>query len=132
MTTPKLNVFGLIVADIARALAFYRALGLQIPASADSEPHVDVDLGGGIRLSFDDATMVRGFMPGYQPSSGQWGSLAFECESPAAVDSCYERLTGAGHHGEMKPWDAFWGQRYAVLRDPDGNSVDLYAAIPAS
>ena len=27
----------------------------------------------------------------------------------------------------MKPWDAFWGQRYAVLHDPDGHQVDLYA-----
>ena len=77
-TTPKLNVFALIVTDMPRALAFYRALGLDIPASADSEPHVDVEIADGIRFSFDDEAMVRGFMPSYQPSHGTWGSLAFE------------------------------------------------------
>ena len=131
-TTPKLNVFALIVADMPRALAFYRALGLDIPASADSEPHVDVEIADGIRFSFDDEAMVRGFMPSYQPSHGTWGSLAFECSSPAEVDATFEAVTAAGYHGEMKPWDAFWGQRYAVLKDPDGNSVDLYATLPAA
>ncbi len=128
MTAPKLNVFALIVSDMPRALAFYRALGLDIPAEADSQPHVDVQLDGGIRLSFDNEAMIRDILPGYRPSSGSWGSLAFECVSPAAVDEVYQAMTAAGYHGEMRPWDAFWGQRYAVLHDPDGNAVDLYAA----
>ena len=42
----------------------------------------------------------------------------------------YEELVGAGYHGELKPWDAFWGQRYAVVHDPDGNGVDLFAPLP--
>jgi uncharacterized glyoxalase superfamily protein PhnB len=25
--------------------------------------------------------------------------------------------------------DAFWGQRYATVLDPDGNSVDLFASL---
>jgi uncharacterized glyoxalase superfamily protein PhnB len=49
---------------------------------------------------------------------------------PAAVDAAYAELTGAGAHGELAPFDAFWGQRYAVLQDPDGNGVDLYAPLP--
>ena len=36
----------------------------------------------------------------------------------------------AGHVGHLDPWDAVWGQRYATLHDPDGNSVDLFAALP--
>ena len=132
MTTPKLNVFALIVADMPASLAFYRALGLDIPVSADAEPHVEVALGSGIRLAFDDVAMVHGFMPSYQPSSGHWGSLAFECSSPGDVDARYDSMRSAGFHGEMKPWDAFWGQRYAVLHDPDGNGVDLYSALPTA
>jgi uncharacterized glyoxalase superfamily protein PhnB len=46
------------------------------------------------------------------------------------VDSVYEDLVGAGYHGELKPWDAFWGMRYAVVHDPDGNGVDLFAQLP--
>jgi uncharacterized glyoxalase superfamily protein PhnB len=29
----------------------------------------------------------------------------------------------------MEPWDAFWGQRYAVVHDPDGNGVDLFCPL---
>ena len=25
------------------------------------------------------------------------------------------------------PWDAPWGQRYAILHDPDGYQVELFA-----
>ncbi len=60
-------------------------------------------------------------------------SLAFGCDGPAEVDSVYEDLVlGAGYRGELKPWDAFWGMRYAVVHDPDGNGVDLFAALPAA
>ena len=34
----KLQVVGVVVADMARALAFYRLLGLDVPAEADAEP----------------------------------------------------------------------------------------------
>jgi uncharacterized glyoxalase superfamily protein PhnB len=51
------------------------------------------------------------------------------CTSPAEVDEIYARVTGAGFHGEKAPWDAFWGQRYAQLQDPDGVPVDLYARL---
>jgi uncharacterized glyoxalase superfamily protein PhnB len=45
------------------------------------------------------------------------------------VDARYAELTAAGYEGHLKPFDAFWGQRYAVVHDPDGNAVDLYAAV---
>jgi uncharacterized glyoxalase superfamily protein PhnB len=56
-------------------------------------------------------------------------ALAFECASPADVDEVYARAVAAGFHGEKEPWDAFWGQRYAQLQDPDDVGVDLYAAL---
>ena len=34
---------------------------------------------------------------------------------------------GAGYEGHKEPWDAFWGHRYAIVHDPDGNGVDLFA-----
>ena len=56
-------------------------------------------------------------------------SLAFECSSPAEVDDVYARVVAAGFEGEKAPWDAVWGQRYALLGDPDGVRVNLYAAL---
>lgn len=128
---PTFDYIGLVVTDMAASLAFYRRLGLDIPPSADTEPHVEVTLPGGLRLAWDTAATIRSFDPSWSPGSGgpRMG-LAFRCASPEEVDRVYGDLIEAGHDGHLPPWDAFWGQRYASVRDPDGNGVDLYAALP--
>jgi uncharacterized glyoxalase superfamily protein PhnB len=42
----------------------------------------------------------------------------------------YAELLEAGATAHKEPWDAFWGQRYAQLQDPDGTFIDLYAPLP--
>ena len=64
------------------------------------------------------------------PQGGTPTGLAFVCDGPAEVDALYAELTAAGYAGEKPPWDAFWGQRYAVVQDPDGHGVDLFAPLP--
>jgi catechol 2,3-dioxygenase-like lactoylglutathione lyase family enzyme len=128
MTTPTPSAIGLVATDLPRTLAFYRALGLDIPADADAAPHVEVELPGGMKLLIDPVDTIRSFDKEWQPASGSpRASLAFECASPAAVDECYAAMVAAGFDGHLEPWDAFWGQRYAVLHDPDGTGVDLFA-----
>jgi catechol 2,3-dioxygenase-like lactoylglutathione lyase family enzyme len=128
------SAIGLIASDLPRTLAFYRALGLDIPPEADSEPHVEVTLAGGFRLMFDPESTITSFDPSWTrpPAGSPRSSLAFECTDPAEVDATYAAMTSAGFDGHLAPWDAFWGQRYATLRDPDGNGVDLFASLPAS
>jgi catechol 2,3-dioxygenase-like lactoylglutathione lyase family enzyme len=129
--TPQLDLVGIVVEDMARSLAFYRQLGLDIPAEADTEHHVEVTLPNGLRLGWDTLETVRAFDPDHQvPSGGSSIGLAFLLETPAAVDATYERLVAAGYHGHKAPWDAFWGQRYAMVHDPDGNGTDLFAPLP--
>ena len=125
----RLALVGIVVSDMAASLAFYRRLGLALPEDADSEPHVEVEVGG-VRFAFDTEEVVRSFDPAWTPPSrgGHRTALAFECAGPAEVDAAYAELTGAGYAGHLEPWDAPWGQRYAVVRDPDGNPVDLFAA----
>ena len=131
--TPRLDVVGLVVSDMARSLAFYRRLGVRTPEGAAAEQHVEAELGGGLRLTFDTEATVRSFDPGWQPSGGSSRTaLAFRCDSPADVDLAYAELTAAGGTGHVAPWDAVWGQRYAVVHDPDGNPVDLYAPAGGS
>ena len=128
--TPHLDLIGINVADMGRSLAFYRRLGLDIPADADSQPHVEVSLAGGLRLAWDTIDTIHSFDPDYVVPSGSSSiSLAFAHETPADVDATYEKLVAAGYPGHKPPWDAFWGQRYAIVHDPDGNTVDLFAAL---
>src|SRR3954471_1971076 len=97
---PTFNVIGLVVADMGASLAFYRRLGFDIPASADTEPHVEVTLPGGLRLAWDPISTIRSFDPGWtQPSGGSRVALAFKCADPAEVDRVYADLTGAGYQG---------------------------------
>jgi catechol 2,3-dioxygenase-like lactoylglutathione lyase family enzyme len=125
-----LDVIGIVVDDMARSLAFYRLLGLDLPAEADGEPHVELTLPGGLRLAWDTVDTIRSFDPGWQPpSGGHRMALAFRLDRPAEVDAAYAELLAAGHEGHLAPWDAFWGHRYATLRDPDGNGVDLFAPL---
>ncbi len=121
----------LVVADMAATLAFYRRLGLDIPAVADGEPHVDIELAGGLRLAWDTEETIRSFDPGWSPPAGggHRAALAFACESPTEVDDAWQDLTAAGYRGHLQPWDAFWGMRYAVVLDPDGRPVDLFATL---
>jgi uncharacterized glyoxalase superfamily protein PhnB len=127
---PQLDLIGIAVSDMAAALAFYRLLGIDIPADADTEPHVEVTLPGGLRLAWDSVETIRSFAPDWEPPSGSPRiGLAFRCESPAEVDRTYRGLVDAGYAGSKPPWDAFWGQRYALVHDPDGNGVDLFAPL---
>lgn len=126
---PTLDAFGLVVANMERSLAFYRLLGLSFPDGAEGEGHVEAALPGGVRLMFDTVEVVQSFTEWSPASGGHRMGLAFRCESPAEVDRTFAAAVAAGHVGHKEPWDAFWGQRYAQLRDPDDNPVDLYAPL---
>lgn len=125
-----LDVIGLVSRDMPTTLAFYRRLGLDIPPAADAEPHVEYSLPGGLRLTWDTEAVIASFDPDHRPGDTGGSSLAFRAEHPAGVDEAYAELVGAGYEGVLEPWDAPWGQRYAVVHDPDGNGVDLFAALP--
>ncbi|MFF5937101.1 VOC family protein [Streptomyces sp. NPDC012508] len=132
MNTPRLDVIGLVVSDMAASLAFYRRLGLDIPADADNAPHVEAALPGGMRIAWDTEEVIASFDPGWsRPEGGDRVGLAFLCDSPREVDATYESLVAAGYQGHLKPWDAVWGQRYAVVLDPDGCGVSLFAQADA-
>jgi catechol 2,3-dioxygenase-like lactoylglutathione lyase family enzyme len=125
-----LEVVSIVVADMARSLAFYRRFGLDLPPEADTEPHVEAVLPGGLKLAWDAVSVIKEIDPEWSPpTGGPGGALAFRCDSPAEVDEVYKSLVDAGYPGHMEPWDAFWGQRYATLRDPDGNGIDIYAPL---
>jgi len=128
---PELNAIGIAVSDMAASIRFYRLLGLDVPETPD-EGHVDAFLPNGVRFMLDSEDVMRSFREDWTRQTGNQIGLALECASPGEVDEVYARVTGAGFHGEKEPWDAFWGQRYATLLDPDGVEVSLYAALETS
>ena len=125
----SLDLVGIVARDMGASLSFYRRLGVEVPEGVGAEPHVEATTPSGLRLAWDDAALIRQIDPGWtEPSGGHRVALAFLCPSPADVDAKYEELATLGH-GHKEPWDAFWGQRYASVKDPDGNQIDLFAPL---
>ena len=125
---PLLNALGIVTSDMATSIRFYRLLGLDVPETPD-EGHVEATLPNGMRVMLDSEETVLSFRPDWKRQAGNQVGLAFECGSSAEVDEVYAQVVAAGFEGDKEPWDAFWGQRYAQLRDPDGVPVDLYATL---
>jgi uncharacterized glyoxalase superfamily protein PhnB len=121
------DLVGLVVRDMAASLKFYRLLGLEIPAKADNDPHAEYVTPGGFRIAWDSLEMMKGSYPEWGEATGHRMTFAFKCGSPAEVDALHETVVRNGYRSYKAPWDAFWGQRYAVVIDPDGNLVDLFA-----
>ena len=90
---------------------------------------MEAELGGGVRLMLDTVAVVQSFTSWEPPTGGHRMGLAFRCDTPAEVDAAFAAVVAAGYTGKTPPWDAFWGQRYAQLLDPDDNPVDLYAPL---
>lgn len=124
----QLAAIGIVTKDMAAAVRFYRLLGVEVP-DPDGD-HLDVTLPSGVRLMWDTVDLVKQIDDEWQEPVGQRMALAFECSDPAAVDALFASITSAGFAAKKEPWDAFWGQRYAQVVDPDGNAVDLFAPLP--
>jgi catechol 2,3-dioxygenase-like lactoylglutathione lyase family enzyme len=125
----RLDLVGIVARDMKASLEFYRRLGLDIAEGAEDEAHAEATTSTGLRVAWDSAELIQQIDPDWtEPSGGHRIALAFLCSSPDEVDAKYEELASLGH-GHKEPWDAFWGQRYASVKDPDGNQVDLFASI---
>lgn len=122
------DMIGIVVVDVPRAIAFYRLLGLPFPDPEAGQDFVEVKANG-YRFSLNAQALVKTLTPDWVEPRGQRHEVAFLCGSPAEVDATYARIMEAGHHGHKAPWDAFWGQRYAVVTDPDGGHVSLFAPL---
>jgi predicted lactoylglutathione lyase len=128
--TPELNQLNLIVQDMGKTIAFYRQLGLTIDAEPGS-PHVSVTFPNGTSLDFDSVEFVPSWDSGWKGATGGSTVVGFSVGSREAVDDLYRTVTGAGYAGRQPPFDAFWGARYAIVEDPDGNGVGLMSPMDA-
>lgn len=127
------DFIGIVTQDLAASLAFYRALGVDVPSGQEQAPHAEARLPSGMTLAWDPVDTVRGFQPDYELPTGENRiGFAFRAGSAAEVDRAYAEVTAAyPGSAHTPPWNAPWGQRYATVLDPDGNSIDLYAPLDA-
>lgn len=126
---PYLHTVGVVVQDMTKALAFYRTLGLAIPEGEEHSPHVEFTAPNGYAIGFVSEAMVRQSDPKWTDGFGNRINLQFAFGAPDEVDAAYKRLTDAGYASYQEPWDAFWGQRFARVIDPDSNVVNLFADL---
>ena len=132
---PVFSEFNLVVQDMEATVAFYRRLGLTIPETepAWNRHHRKAILPEGIELDFDSVEFARLWNRGWQGAAGGgMGVLGFRLPSREAVDRLYAELTAAGYAGQQPPYDAFWGARFAIVSDPDGNAVGLKSPVDPS
>jgi catechol 2,3-dioxygenase-like lactoylglutathione lyase family enzyme len=132
---PVLGLLDLVARDMDATLAFYRRLGLEIPddavwRTASGAHHVDLELPNGFHLHFDSIALAKHFNRGWPERAGTGSTIiGFSVSSREDVDARYADLVAAGYTGRQPPYDAFWGARYAVIEDPDGNHVGLMSPL---
>lgn len=123
----KWDFVGITSANLEESVRFYRLLGCPFP-DPNGEDHIEVEFENGMRLALDSVELMKKLGHWEQPT-GQRMGLGFNLETPAEVDETYRAILHAGCKSATEPWDAFWGQRYAQVIDPDGNKVDIFANL---
>jgi len=133
---PVLSQLNVVARDFNATLAFYRRLGLEVPdgsSSPEGVRHTEVTLENGFVLEFDNEALAGLYSAVWRkPGGSSRALLGFSVSTREEVDRLYQELTAAGHKGRQPPYDAFWGARYAVVADPDGNDVGLMSPLDES
>jgi catechol 2,3-dioxygenase-like lactoylglutathione lyase family enzyme len=128
----ELYMVGVIVEDMPRAVEFYRRLGVAVPEGAESREHVEIPMSG---LTFFLATKRSNarWDPARRDAAGGYRIvLEFFLETLEALDAKYEELTGLGYEGHVAPYDVTPELRFALVNDPDGNTILLSASSDAT
>lgn len=124
---PELAAIGIVTKDMVEAARFYRLVGVDVP-EPDGD-HLEATLPNGLRLMWDTIELMKKLDPDREEPTGHRIALAFDCGSPEGVNETHEKVVSAGFRSKDAPYDAFWGQRYATVLDPDDNPVDLFAQL---
>jgi uncharacterized glyoxalase superfamily protein PhnB len=124
----SLDAIGIVCRDTVLSVKFYALLGVELTQKGGPD-HFEGATGSGVRIMLDSVDLVRQINPSWKSPTGSAITLCFVQESPTAVDALYNKILAAGFTSAKAPWDAFWGQRYSSVLDPDGNQIDLFAAL---
>jgi uncharacterized glyoxalase superfamily protein PhnB len=116
-----------VVRDMTAAVSFYRRLGWTIETPMPE--HSRTVLPNGLRIEFDTREFAGVWDSGYSGRTGGSTVLGVETTTRDEVDELYGDLLAHGGRGRQSPYDAFWGSRFAIVEDPDGNPVGLLSPV---
>jgi uncharacterized glyoxalase superfamily protein PhnB len=133
MPGARFSQVNLVAHDLEATLAFYRRLGVEIPEGAvwrsgAHAHHAKAATTGDVDLEFDSRRLAHAYNQGFAAERGKV-VIGVELESRAAVDALWTALLEESVQGLQPPFDAFWGARYAIVEDPDGNPVALASPV---
>lgn len=129
--TTRFGHINIVVRDMDATVAFYRLLGIDVPDPFVWPPgsraqHVEVHAGGDHDLAFDNQEMARIWNADFDADRAAGRIVVgLLVDSREEVDRIYQQAQHAGYRVGQQPYDAFWGSRYAIVIDPDGNEVGL-------
>ena len=128
----QLFMIGLLTHDMGKSLEFYRRLGLAIPEGSEGQSHVEVKMDSGLTFFLDSRPSY--WDPGYagKPELGRASDnypfiLEFYLKDRATLEAKYHELTQFGYHGHRAPYETSFGMHFALVNDPDGNTILLSA-----
>lgn len=125
----KISAVGVSSSDIQKSVEFYSLLGFDFTGVDLTQDHVEpITPDGSARLMIDSNQMIKDII-GEEPVQGNHSTFAIEYPSVEELNGVADKLKKAGFVFKKDPWDAFWGQRYAIIADPDGCLIDLYARL---
>jgi uncharacterized glyoxalase superfamily protein PhnB len=123
-----LDQIDLVTRDYEASCAFYRRLGVALPErpiGADGIGHSEATMDG-MELAIDNEKLAGIYNAAWRrPGGSSRALLGFKVDSRAAVDAIHADLVAAGYASRQQPYDTFWGSRYAIVADPDGNDVGI-------
>jgi uncharacterized glyoxalase superfamily protein PhnB len=114
----RLSLMTLGVRDLAKAAAFYEALGMRRSSLGDAAVAF-FDAGGVVLSLFDAKRLAEEARVEESPSGGF--SLAFNVDSEDAVDEAISRAVAAGAKLLRPGHRAFWGGYIGYFADPEGH-----------
>ena len=127
MPKMKLDAVTVTSTNFTQTVRFYELLGFSFPPIVADEKHLEaITPEGEVRLMIDDANLME-TITGKKPLPPTHSSFAIKCETSEAVDAAIAAIAQAGFSVVKQPWDAVWGQRYAIVADPNGYMTDVFA-----
>jgi catechol 2,3-dioxygenase-like lactoylglutathione lyase family enzyme len=118
-TIESISALTLATRDMARAVAFYESLGLEIVHGGAVSDFTSFRAGSGyVNLTFN-----------IEREWSWWGRAVFYVSD---VDAMYQLALAAGLKCDTKPRDAQWRERYFHITDPDGHELSFARSLARS